>query len=117
MAVVTEELMLTTVDNPFSPHHSFESWHMWDTAKGYNTLSLVARLAQTSDEPGAFDDGEIEAAMTRIVEDKLLADYVLVDSGQWDALNGAGVFGAGSVTSEPETDTSPAPIPSPEEQT
>lgn len=42
--------MLTTVDNPFDPFEQFTSWFLFDTEKGYNSCSYLARIARTSDQ-------------------------------------------------------------------
>lgn len=39
---------ITTVDNPFDPINDFSKWFAFDTQKGYNTCSYLARLANTS---------------------------------------------------------------------
>ncbi len=44
------EYMLTTVDNPFSPFTQWVEWYAYDTASGYHTCALLARIAITSDE-------------------------------------------------------------------
>ena len=41
--------MLTTIDNPYDPFTQFDEWLEFDTLKGYNTCSYLARLANTSD--------------------------------------------------------------------
>ena len=60
--------MLTTVDNPYDPSTQFDDWYAFDTRLGYNTLSLLARIARTSDElPDTVNDQEIENAIEEIV--------------------------------------------------
>jgi len=44
------EYMLTTVDNPFDPFDQFDEWFSWDRQAGYNSPSLLARIAKVSDE-------------------------------------------------------------------
>lgn len=40
-----KECMITTTDNPYSPFDEFDEWYTFDTAMGYNTCSLLARIA------------------------------------------------------------------------
>ena len=44
------ESMLTTDDNPYSPFDEFEAWYAFDVARGYHTLSYLARIVVTSNE-------------------------------------------------------------------
>lgn len=67
---------ITTVDNPFDPFDDFDSWYRFDMDKGYNSCSLLARLALTSD---AFtdkeNDEEIERAIDEIIKYDVLNIY------------------------------------------
>ena len=47
------DLILTTVDNPHNPHEQYEQWRRWDIDNGYDTESLIARVA---DIPTEIDD-------------------------------------------------------------
>ena len=40
---------LTTKDNPYDPFDQFDKWFEFDSMKGYNSCSLLARLAKTSE--------------------------------------------------------------------
>lgn len=63
------EHMLTTVDNPYSPFTQFEEWFEFDTFHGYGTLSLLARVAKTSNDMSEADQSSaIEHAIDEIVE-------------------------------------------------
>lgn len=44
----SEEIMLTTVDNPFDPFSEFDDWLSFDTEKGYNSCGLIDRVAYFS---------------------------------------------------------------------
>ena len=37
--------MLTTLDNPFSPHKQFDLWRAFDDQKGYHSCEYLARIA------------------------------------------------------------------------
>lgn len=61
--------MLTTFDNPFNPFEQFTSWFLFDTEKGYNSCSYLARIARTSDQfTEEENDKEIERAIDEIIK-------------------------------------------------
>lgn len=68
--------MLTTVDNPFNPFTEWNEWYVFDTQKGYNTPSFLARITiLSSDLSEADQDLAIEQAMDEIVKENV--------SGMW----------------------------------
>ena len=61
--------MLTTFDNPFDPFERFTSWFLFDTEKGYNSCSYLARIARTSDQfTEEENDKEVERAIDEIIK-------------------------------------------------
>ena len=56
--------MLSTVDNPYDPRTSWDEWFAFDTAHGYGTCGLVARLCVSSDSLSE----ELENAIDRILK-------------------------------------------------
>ena len=63
------EVTLTTVDNPFNPFKEFDEWFLYDTSKGYNSCSYLARIAKLSDDMSEKEtDIEIERAIDEIIE-------------------------------------------------
>lgn len=87
-----EEMMITTLDNPFSPFNDFDRWTKYDENKGYNTNQLLARLIGAASE---FEDTglgqEIEnkfyySTLVDIVKKNCTAPYVLVTED--DYVNG-----------------------------
>jgi len=46
---MSDDVMLTTSDNPFNPFTQFNEWHAWDYPR-YDTLGYLARIAKTSHE-------------------------------------------------------------------
>ena len=66
------EHMLTTVDNPYDPFDQFDDWYHYDTLHGYNSCSLLERIAKTSDEISEFDRAlEVESAIDEIVKENV----------------------------------------------
>lgn len=62
------ECAITTVDNPFDPFSQFDEWFRFDTDKGYNSCSYLARIARTSDSlTDEENETEIERAIDEIV--------------------------------------------------
>lgn len=67
---------LTTEDNPFDPIDQFNSWNIWDTDNGYNTMSYLCRIARTSPEMTSEEfDAEVERAIDEIVSFNLTGNY------------------------------------------
>lgn len=61
--------MLTTNDNPFDPFEQFSSWFLFDVEKGYNSCSLLARIAKVSDQlTEKENEKEIENAIDEIIK-------------------------------------------------
>lgn len=61
--------MLTTIDNPWSPHTNYDEWLSWDREHGYDTPGLLARVAKVSlDLPDSDIDDSIGEAIDEIVE-------------------------------------------------
>ena len=59
---------VTTLDNPFNYFTQFDEWYNFDTQKGYNTCSYVARIALTSTE---MSESDYEMAVNRAVDEIL----------------------------------------------
>lgn len=70
------KVMLTTNDNPFCPFKNFDSWFMFDVEKGYNSCSILARIAQTSDAlTEQENEEEVERAIDEIIKYDILDIY------------------------------------------
>lgn len=66
------EYMLTTIDNPFDPFTQFDEWFAWDRQAGYNSPSLLARIANSSDELSDTDQVvAINEAIDEIVKENV----------------------------------------------
>ena len=60
--------MLSTTDNPYDPRTSGDEWFAFDTAHGYGTCGLLARLCTSSDSLSEeLEIEEIENAIDRIL--------------------------------------------------
>ena len=71
--------MITTVDNPYNPFTHFDDWFAWDEAAGYHTLSLLARVAKTSDSLSEADQSVAYTnAIEEIVEENVSGVHRLV---------------------------------------
>lgn len=60
--------MLTTVDNPYDPFTEYSEWYSFDTRRGYQSCSLLARITKSSPELSDTDQQlAIEEAIDEIV--------------------------------------------------
>jgi hypothetical protein len=68
--------MLTTLDNPYNPHTSFDEWYAWDTNAGYYTASFLARIVITSEDLSEADQSlAIQQGIDEIVKENVLGIY------------------------------------------
>jgi len=75
------EYMLTTVDNPYDPFTQFDEWLSFDTAAGYHTPSLLARVVKSSDDLSEADQRvAIVDAINEIVNENVLGIYKKVSA-------------------------------------
>ena len=73
------KVMLTTIDNPFDPFENFHDWFLFDVEKGYNSSSILGRIAKTSDTLSEQEnDEEIERAIDEIIKYDFLDIYTKV---------------------------------------
>lgn len=68
-----KEFMLSTIDNPFNPFTKFDEWNQFDMEKGYNSLGLLARIAETSNE---FSDLENNEEINNAIDEILKFDLI-----------------------------------------
>ena len=62
-------IAISTKDNPFDPISQFDQWYRYDTEKGYNSCSFLARVSKTSSDLSDADyDEEVEAAIDDIIK-------------------------------------------------
>ncbi|MDD3288125.1 MAG: hypothetical protein PHX43_03870 [Alphaproteobacteria bacterium] len=66
---MSDEFMLTTIDNPFDPFTQWDEWRRYDEDMGYFTCSYLARIAKTSDDLSEADYNEaVDDAIEEIVK-------------------------------------------------
>ena len=68
---MSNECMLTTVDNPYDPFDDFNSWFMFDIEKGYNSCAYLARIAKLSDD---MSDVEVSEEKERAIDEIICYD-------------------------------------------
>lgn len=85
---MTNECMLTTVDNPFDPFTQFDSWFLFDVEKGYNSCAYLDRIAKTSDQlSDKENEEEIERAIDEIIKYDFMNIYKKVKKKQNNSKN------------------------------
>ncbi len=66
---MTNNVALTTIDNPFNPFEQFNSWFLFDEEKGYHSCSYLGRIARTSEQlSDEENNSEIERAIDEIIK-------------------------------------------------
>lgn len=71
--------MLTTTDNPYDPFDQYDDWYACDSRLGYNSPSLLARVAVLSDELSDSDQvSAINEAIDEIVSENVSGMHVSV---------------------------------------
>lgn len=74
--LVNEELMLTTIDNPFNPFTQWDEWLAFDEGKGYYTSEYLARIAKVADNLSPLEyQYEVNNAINEIVLENVLGIY------------------------------------------
>ena len=85
---MSNNCMLTTIDNPFDPFEQFTSWFLFDVEKGYNSCSRLARIAHFTDEMTQKEqDEENERAIDEIIEYDVMNIYKKVTKNLKQAAN------------------------------
>jgi len=73
--VITEEqLVLTTIDNPYSPKIQYEEWKRWDYENGYNTEEYIARLIVLDESYDADDEFGLLELTNKVINEILEND-------------------------------------------
>lgn len=69
-----DELMLTTMDNPYNPKEDYPKWRQWDLDNGYHTEEYIARLIPLNVD--VDDDLTLAMHVNQIVLDILNNDVI-----------------------------------------
>jgi len=70
------DVMLTTIDNPFDPFTQWDEWKCFDEDMKYFTCNYLARIAKTSDDLSDADNEKaIDDAINEIVRFNILGIY------------------------------------------
>ena len=69
---------ITTKDNPYNPITDFDRWYSFDTEKGYNTCSYLARIARTADLSDEDYEREVNRAIDEICYFNLTGNYIKI---------------------------------------
>ena len=82
------EIMLTTIDNPFNPFTQYDEWLAFDEQMGYYTNNYLARIANTSFELSESEENEeIDNAINEIVRLDPFLMYRKVKRSDYDSQN------------------------------
>jgi hypothetical protein len=60
------DIMLTTIDNPWNPFTNYEEWYAYDRAQGYDTPGYLARITRMSFD--LSDEDQEQAILNAINE-------------------------------------------------
>lgn len=66
---MSNDVFITTIDNPYDYFKQFDEWLNFDRQKGYYTLEYVARLAKTAPDLSEEEERiELENTFDKIIE-------------------------------------------------
>ena len=66
---MVNDVMLTTIDNPFDPFDDFDSWFQFDCEKGHNSCAILARIDKSTDDMSEEENMiETERAIDEIIK-------------------------------------------------
>jgi hypothetical protein len=75
--IVRDDVLLTTLDNPFNPFVQWEQWFAFDVRQGYNTCAYLARIVISSHELSEVEEAlAINYAIKEILELNTLGIYI-----------------------------------------
>ena len=67
---MSNNCMLTTIDNPFDPFDDFTSWFLFDIEKGYDSCGKVMRIAKLSDDLTEKEE-DVEIVLNKLFVSKM----------------------------------------------
>jgi hypothetical protein len=78
---MTQQVAITTVDNPYSPFTQFDEWNAFDLEMGYGTCAYLARIVRSSDQISVTDqDLALEYGIDEIISEDVLGLYKKVSA-------------------------------------
>ena len=72
---MSNDCMLTTIDNPYDPFEQFALWLMFDKEKGYDSCERLARLVQPKIE-NDMSEQEINVITENAIDDLIKDDFL-----------------------------------------
>lgn len=79
---LSDDLVLTTIDNPYNPKEEYDKWRDWDVHNGYNTEEVFARFADIPVDVDMDDDVTIamltKKALIEFIENDMTKLYKLI---------------------------------------
>jgi hypothetical protein len=67
-----DDVMLSTIDNPWNPFTHYDEWLTFDASHGYYSPSLLARVTVSSNELSEYDqEQDILRAIDEIVSENV----------------------------------------------
>lgn len=69
-----DDLMLTTIDNPYNPKTQYDLWKQWDKDNGYETEEYIARLLNMEESYDVDDEFMLNMLTNKVINDILEND-------------------------------------------
>lgn len=69
-----DNMMLSTIDNPFNPKVDYELWKQWDRDSGHHTEEYIARLISMEDTYDVDDEFKLNMLTNKVINDILEND-------------------------------------------
>lgn len=69
-----DSLVLTTIDNPYSPKTDYHMWKRFDRDNGYNTEEYIGRLIIMEKDYDVDDEFMMNILTNKVVQDILAND-------------------------------------------
>lgn len=69
-----DNLMLTTIDNPYDPKTQYDEWKQWDNEQGYDTEEYIARLVHMEEDYDVDDEFLLNILTTKVINEILEND-------------------------------------------
>lgn len=69
-----DNMMLSTIDNPFNPKTDYDMWKRWDNDNGYDTEEYIARLINMEETYDVDDEFTLNILTTKVINEILEND-------------------------------------------